>query len=46
MNQPSDPERSTDAGILIFDERGRITPFSCGMEKIVGWQKELPSDSH
>jgi PAS domain S-box-containing protein len=41
MNQPSDPERSADAGIRIFDERGRITSFNRGMEKILGWQKEF-----
>jgi len=41
MNQPTDPERSSDAGILTFDERDRITSFSRGMEKILGWQKEF-----
>ena len=41
MNQPSDPERSSDAGILTFDERGRITSFSRGLEQILGWQKEF-----
>jgi len=41
MEQIPDPEFSTDAGIVTFNTRGRITSFSRGAEKITGWPREL-----
>lgn len=41
MNPNPDTEFSTDAGIVTFDSRGRVTSFSRGAEKITGWPREL-----
>jgi K+-sensing histidine kinase KdpD len=41
MNQNPESEFSTDAGIVTFDSRGRVTAFSRGAEKITGWPREM-----
>jgi len=41
MNQNPETEFSTDAGIVTFDSRGRVTSFSRGAEKITGWPREM-----
>ena len=41
MSQIPDPELSTEAAIVIFDIRGRISTFNHGAEKILGLPREL-----